>query len=89
VLGVVIFPRLWPGPASAGRPVSFVDVPALFDPDRMRALARAIEADPERVLLAQAHTLSRIAVFKYRLVRVGMVLLGGGLALGIAGVIAR
>ena len=89
VLTVVIFPRFRPRQGPEPRLISFVDFPVHFDLDEMRELARAIEADPEEVLLVQAHSLSRIAVLKYRLVRIGMLLLGGGLALGIAGVVFR
>ena len=41
------------------------------------------------LLLVQVHSLSRIALTKYRLLRCGIILLGSGMVLGIVGLMTR
>ncbi|WP_194895402.1 Pycsar system effector family protein [Catenulispora pinisilvae] len=55
--------------------VSFCDLPKDHDANRMRFLAGRAAGDAENWLLAQGHLLSRIAVVKYRMIRLGMALL--------------
>jgi len=88
VLAGVVFPRIRqrrPGSALA----SFADFPRRLDLERLRDTVETVESDPETLLLVQVHALSRIALTKYRLLRCGIILLGSGMVLGIAGLVAR
>lgn len=82
-LAAAIFPRLT-GRAEAGAwwPER---APRRFDSAQMDALIRRMAADPRRWQLAQAHALGRIALKKYRYIRLGMLLLGLGAAVGVCG----
>ena len=86
-LAAAIFPRF--GDSGDERLTFFNHFPSRFDATALRELAREASTDPERWLLAQAHALSRIAVAKYRYIRLGMWLLGAGAALGLGGVLLR
>jgi hypothetical protein len=86
-LAAAIFPRF--EDSGDQRLTFFNHFPSRFDAASLRALAREAGTDPERWLLAQAHALSRIAVTKYRFIRLGMWLLGAGAALALSGVLLR
>ncbi|MBS2965370.1 hypothetical protein KGA66_20130 [Actinocrinis puniceicyclus] len=93
VFGIVttafaIFPRL-AGRYGSGSALALTGYPRRFDPDALRAQLPTAEAELERLLLEQAHALSRIAVTKYRLIRYGMVFLGAGGVLGLAGLVVH
>lgn len=83
-----IFPRLAARDGS-GSMLSLTGYPRHFDPDELRAQLPAAESELERLLLEQAHALSRIAVTKYVLVRYGMAFLGAGGALNLAAMAVR
>lgn len=86
-LAAAIFPRF---EGSGDQRLTFFNhFPNRFDATALRALAREVGADPEQWLLAEAHALSRIAVAKYRFIRLGMWLLGAGAALALSGVLLR
>jgi hypothetical protein len=85
-LALAIFPRFRRTEGLSGQMTFFHDFPQEYDPEALHDQARAWEADPERPLLAQAHALSRIAVTKYRMIQIGMALLGVGGLLGVIGI---
>ncbi len=86
-LAAAMFPRF--EDSGDQRLAFFHRYPGRFDPAALRALAREAGADPEGWLLAEAHALSRIAVTKYRFIRLGMWLLGAGAVLALSGVLLR
>ncbi|HEV2640195.1 MAG TPA: Pycsar system effector family protein [Actinocrinis sp.] len=87
-LAAAVLPRLRTS-GGAGRLASFRDFPPDFDLDRVRALAERTSADLEVWLLTQGHVLSRIAVAKYRMIRLGMGLLCLGALLGLLGTLSQ
>lgn len=89
LLATAIFPRFGRSDAPRDRLVYFNDFPRSFDREALRALTGVSRADREQLMLAQAHALSRIAAVKFRLIRIGMLLLAAGGALGLAGVLIR
>lgn len=88
VLAGVVFPRIRERGAGSGL-ASFADFPRRFDLQQLRDSVETVESDPETLLLVQVHSLSRIALTKYRLLRCGIILLGSGMVLGIVGLMAR
>lgn len=89
LLATAIFPRFGRAGAPSDRLVFFNDFPRSFDHEALRSLTVASRADRERLMLAQAHALSRIAAVKYRLIRAGMLLLAAGGVLGLIGELIR
>ncbi len=84
-LAVAVFPRF---SESGDQQLTFFNYfRGRSDPTALQVLIRAADADPERWLLAEAHALSRIAVIKYRFIRLGMWLLGAGAASALCGVL--
>lgn len=82
-LAAVIFPRFTGRREPDARWLD--SIPGSFDASEISALVRRLDSDPERWQLAQARALGRIAMKKYRFIRIGMVLLGLGAALGLCG----
>jgi hypothetical protein len=63
-------------PAAPGTPaVSFCDLPEEYDADGLRAQVRRASEDVEGWLLALEHVLARIAVVKFRMIRLAVALL--------------
>ncbi|HEV3169261.1 MAG TPA: Pycsar system effector family protein [Actinocrinis sp.] len=75
-LAAAILPRLrHTRTADGDQLASFCDLPAKFDLERLRALVDRTNDDAELWLLVQSHVLGRIAVAKYRMIRIGMSLI--------------
>ena len=89
LLATAIFPRFRATGTSASRLMYFNDFSRNLDGETVQTLAWATPADRDQLLLAQVHALSRIAAVEFRLIRVGMLLLACGGALGLPGVLVR
>ncbi|WP_157435926.1 Pycsar system effector family protein [Actinospica robiniae] len=83
-LGAAIFPRFAGSPEDA---VWLHQFPGKHDSATLSSVLSTANADPERWLRAQAEVLGRIAMTKFRYVRIGMALLGFGAAFAVVGLL--